>query len=146
MKVFIGSDHAGYNLKTSLKAYLTEKGFQTEDLGIDNAEVKSDYPDSAKKVGEAVAAEVGSRGILVCGSGVGVCIAANKVNGIRAVNIYNDEVAKMSRLHNNANVACFGERMIAEDVAKEAVMVFLTTEFEGGRHEARVEKISQMEK
>ncbi len=146
MKIFIGSDHAGYNLKTSLKEFLLVAGHEVEDLGVDNAEVKADYPDSAKKVGEAVAASSDSRGVLVCGSGVGMCIAANKIDGIRAVNVDNVEIAKMSRLHNDANVICFGERMVSEEVAKEALSIFLSTEFEGGRHASRVEKISQMEK
>ncbi len=146
MKIFIGSDHAGYNLKTSLKEFLLVAGHDVEDVGVDTAEVKADYPDSAKKVGEAVTGEAGSFGVLVCGSGVGMCIAANKIDGIRAVNVDSEEIAKMSRLHNDANVICFGERMVAEEVAKEALTVFLNTEFEGGRHSARVEKISQMEK
>lgn len=146
MKVFIGSDHAGYHLKTTLKDYLLGKGQDLEDLGVDNAEVKADYPDQAKLVSDKVISTPGSMGILVCGSGTGMCIAANKVKGIRAACANDVRTAQFARLHNNANIVGLGERFVEENVAKEVVGMFLGTAFEGGRHEARVEKISQMEK
>lgn len=146
MKIYLGSDHAGYNLKEKIKEFLLAGAYEVEDLGVDSAELKSDYPDNAKAVGEKVAADEASLGVLVCGSGAGVCIAANKVHGIRAVNVYSEEIAKYARLHNNANIICFGERFVQNGNAIQFLQVFLNTEFEGGRHAARVEKISQMEK
>ncbi|MBU0982111.1 ribose 5-phosphate isomerase B [Patescibacteria group bacterium] len=144
MQVFIGSDHAGCNLKEELKPHLKKFGLEVEDLGVFNQE-KADYPDIAKAVAEKVASNEGSRGVLICGSGVGMSMAANKVKGIRAAQAYDVTVAKYSRLHNDANVLCLGERMTGVLVAKEILDVFMMTEFEGGRHEGRVQKITDIE-
>lgn len=146
MKIYIGSDHAGFKLKEVLKEYLKSSGYEVFDSGVFTDEIKVDYPDVAGEVGQKVAEDDGSLGVLVCGSGAGVCIAANKVNGVRAVNVYSEEISKYARLHNNANIICFGERFIQGEDAIRFLDIFLSTDFEGGRHEVRVNKISQMEK
>lgn len=146
MKIYIGSDHAGYNLKESLKQHLKSQNHEVLDLGTFDAENKVDYPDLAREVAEKVQENEGSRGVLVCGSGVGVSIVANKIRGIRAVNAHDASEAKLSREHNDANVITFGERTMDPKVALESVDAFLTAQFEGGRHEARVQKIKDIEK
>lgn len=146
MKIYIGSDHAGFKLKEVLKKHLQSGGYEVFDSGVFTDELKVDYPDVAAEVGQKVVEDDGSLGVLVCGSGAGVCIAANKVNGVRAVNVYSEEISKYARLHNNANIICFGERFIQSEDAIKFLDIFLSTDFEGGRHEARVNKISQMEK
>ena len=138
--VALASDHAGLDLKETLKKELTEMGYPVLDLGTNSSE-SVDYPDYGKKLGEAVAAGKASKGVAVCGSGIGISIAANKVHGIRAALIHDLTGARLSRLHNNANVIAFGARTTGVDVAKEALKVFLATEFEGGRHTRRVEKL-----
>ena len=145
MQVYIGSDHAGYHLKEELQTYLKELGYLVLDLGVFEDFQKADYPDIAKEVAEKVAENEGSRGVLICGSGVGMSMAANKVKGVRAAQAYDVTVAKYSRLHNDANVVTLGERMTGVTVAKEIVDVFMNTEFEGGRHEGRVQKITDIE-
>ncbi len=138
--VALASDHAGLDLKETLKKELTEMGYPVLDLGTNSSE-SVDYPDYGTKLGEAVAAGKAAKGVAVCGSGIGISIAANKVRGIRAALIHDVTGARLSRLHNDANVIAFGARTTGVDVAKEALKVFLATEFEGGRHTRRVEKL-----
>lgn len=139
--VAIGGDHAGYDYKASLVKYLEEKGFQLKDMGTyDNKSV--DYPDFAHPVARAVEKREVSSGILLCGSGNGVAITANKHQGIRAAICWLPELAKLARQHNNANVICIPCRFVSLETAKEMVDIFLNTSFEGGRHQNRVDKIS----
>lgn len=144
MKIAIGSDHRGFKLKNELKDYLIEKGYEVNDVGSFTPD-SVDYPDYTKLVGTLVGSCETEYGILMCGSGIGVSISANKSKGVRAVNACNPEIARMSRLHNNANVICFGADFIKFDEAKISLDTFLNTEFEGGRHQRRVEKISEIE-
>lgn len=137
----IGSDHAGYEYKTEIVTFLEGNGFQVKDMGV--YENKSaDYPDFAHPVANAVEKHEVSAGILICGSGNGVAITANKHNGIRAALCWMPEIARLSRQHNNANVICLPSRFVSIEEAKEMVDIFLKTDFEGGRHQARVDKIS----
>lgn len=147
MHIAIGSDHAGYALKELIKAHLTETrpDMKLEDFGSFSTE-PMDYPDSAKKVAEAVAAGKAEYGILMCGTGIGMCIAANKVHGIRAAQCEEPVSAAYSRAHNNANVLTMGGRTTGPEIAKAIVNVFLDEKFQGGRHERRVEKITALEK
>jgi len=144
MRIAIGSDHAGFELKEKLEAHLKELGHEVTDVGAHNDD-SVDYPDLAAQVGEAVASGEADRGVLVCGSGIGVAIAANKIRGVRAANVYDPEMAKMSRLHNDANVVTMGGRYLPEETAREIVDTFLATAFEGGRHQRRVDKITALE-
>ncbi len=145
MKIFAGADHAGYRLKEFLVAKLAAAGHAVEDLGVHD-ETRADYPDYAAAVARKVAAEPGGRGLLVCGSGIGMAIAANKIPGARAAVIHDGETARLSRRHNDANIAAIGARLTAEAAAWAALREFLAAEFEGGRHAARVEKIGALEK
>lgn len=145
MQVYIGSDHAGYAMKEVIQKHLLEQGHEVVDLGVFEEVTSSDYPDTAREVGEKVLENEGSRGILICGTGLGMSIAANKVKGIRAAVAHDETTAKMARQHNDANVITFGQRIVGNDVAKTIVDTFLTTDFEGGRHERRVEKITAIE-
>lgn len=140
MKIAIGSDHAGYPLKEHVKRYLEEKGHEVEDLGTHGTE-SVDYPDYGRAVGEHVAAKKAEYGVVVCGSGIGISIAANKVPGIRCALVSEPLSAELSRRHNDANVISMGARLIGNDMAERLVDVFLSTEFEGGRHFGRVEKL-----
>lgn len=144
MIISIGSDHRGFELKERIKEYLSQKKNKVLDFGTDsNASV--DYPDFAKRVGESVAKGESKYGIVICGSGIGVSIAANKVNGVRAVNATNSDMAEMSRKHNDANVICFGADFIDFDTAVKYWEVFSNTDFEGGeRHNRRIEKINKI--
>ena len=141
--VAIGSDHAGYELKESVKKFLHEKNIEIKDFGTYSSE-SVDYPEFAVKVAESVHEKKFEVGIVICGSGIGVSISANKIPGIRAALCANDELAKLSRLHNNANILAMGARFITPQNALKTVAVFLSTEFEGGRHERRVEKIHNL--
>jgi ribose 5-phosphate isomerase B len=150
VRIAIGSDHAGFELKESVKAYLESEGHAVSDLGTYDEEAV-DYPDYAQAVAEAVAAGEARFGVLVCGSGLGMEIAANKVKGVRAVQVIDEEFAKMARLHNDANVLTLAGRYTDEMTARRIVDTFLTTPFEGeqpdgGRHQRRVDKISGLEK
>ncbi|MBQ6515901.1 ribose 5-phosphate isomerase B [bacterium] len=140
MKVIIGSDHGGFNLKNKIIEYLKLNEIETEDMGTYNTD-SCDYPEIAKKVCYEVLKEPELKGILVCGSGVGMSITANKVRGIRAALCTNEYLAKMSRKHNNTNVLCLGERVTGAGVAMDIVKAWLTTDFDGGRHEKRVSMI-----
>lgn len=145
MKVAIGSDHGGFRLKEEIKAWLTELTVDTHDFGTYTPE-SVDYPDISRQVAEAVAKGEYDRGIIVCGTGIGVSIAANKINGIRAALCNDVFSAKMSREHNDANILTLGERVIGSGLARMIVEVWLKTEFAGGRHANRVEKIMALEK
>ena len=140
MKIYAGSDHAGLTLKNILIAHLEKKGYQIEDLGTYTSD-SCDYPDYAHKVAEKVLEDSDSKGLLVCGSGIGISIAANRHPGIRAALVHCSLEAELSRKHNNANVIVMGGRIIGEEIAKDALDRFLTTEFEGGRHQLRVSMI-----
>ncbi|MBT4933709.1 MAG: ribose 5-phosphate isomerase B [Rhodospirillaceae bacterium] len=139
--IAIASDHAGFDLKSELKQVLSELGFAALDLGADNKD-SVDYPDFGYAMAGALKQGEATRGILVCGSGIGISIAANRHPVIRAALIHDALGAKMSRLHNDANVIVFGGRMIGPDLAQDCLKVFLETEFEGGRHARRVDKLS----
>ena len=139
-KICIASDHAGYNLKEQIKDHLINKYVSIFDLGpYENKSV--DYPDYAKKLSKKVASNKGSFGILICGSGMGMAIAANKNKNIRAALCYSKKNTKLSRLHNNANIITLGERLIDKNKAISLIKIFLSTKFEGGRHLRRVKKI-----
>lgn len=142
MKIAIASDHGGFELKEKLKSYLASKKMETEDLGTDSPE-SVDYPDFAKKMARHILALKADLGILICGTGVGISIAANRFKGIRAALLYSPFVAEMAKKHNNANVVVFGGRTMDFDNVKECLDVFLKTEFEGGRHLRRIEKIDE---
>ena len=144
MKIAIGADHAGFEMKEKLKQRLREQGVEVDDRGtVDNNSV--DYPDFAKEVGREVASGRAQRGVLVCGSGIGMAIAANKVPGVRAANITTEEEARLSREHNDLNVLTMGARIVDEDRAFGILETWLKTEFAGGRHQRRVDKISELE-
>lgn len=145
MKIALGSDHAGFELKAAIKPVLEAEGHEVVDVGTDSEE-SVDYPVFASKAAHLVADGEAERGIVVCGSGVGVSIVANKVHGIRAVNAHDPEEAEMSRRHNDANVLALAGRRLSEPEAEAIMSTFLTTEFEGGRHERRVEEISAVER
>jgi len=141
-KVGIGSDHAGFEAKEEIKKYLTEEGIEFEDFGTFSKD-SCDYPDYARKVAESVSKGECERGILCCGSGVGVSIVANKVRGIRAALVHDVEAAKLSRQHNDSNVICFAGRTTPVPTIREMLDAWLATEFEGGRHKTRVDKIEK---
>lgn len=145
MKIAIGSDHGGYNLKEEIKKHLEKKDIEYVDYGTDSNE-SVDYPEFGRKVGEAVTSGKCEKGIVVCGTGIGISISANKVPGIRCAVVSDTFSAEMSRAHNNANVLALGERVIGTGLALKIVDVWLATEFEGGRHERRVSKIMDIEK
>ena len=140
MKIYTGSDHGGLALKKVLIKKLEELGHQVEDLGTDSNE-SCDYPDFAHAVAEKILSDPGSKGVLTCGSGIGISIAANRHKGIRAALCHNSLEAKLSRNHNNANIIVMGGRIIGDVLACEMLETFLKEDFEGGRHEARIKKI-----
>ena len=140
MKIAFGADHAGFNLKRELIDWVKESDHQVLDFGT-YSEESVDYPDYAFPAAEAVAARIADYGIIICGSGVGVSITANKVQGIRAANCFSAEMADTARQHNNANVLTLGARLVSLELAKEIVTAFIEGEFQGGRHMIRVEKI-----
>jgi ribose 5-phosphate isomerase B len=144
MKIGIGSDHAGFALKQQLRDWLMEQGHEVTDVGTESDE-RTDYPIYGAAVGRLVASGEVDAGVAVCGSGQGICMAANKIPGVRGGVIRDVEDADLTRRHNNANVACFGGRITATDEAIRALEVFLSTPFEGGRHEARVEQLSDLD-
>jgi len=136
----IGCDHAGFLMKEFIKKSLTADGLIVKDFGT-YSEERADYPEFAHAVAKAVADGSCTKGILICGSGNGVCMTANKHQEIRAALCWNTEISKLARLHNDANVVCIPARFISEELAIDIVRIFLITEFEGGRHEQRVKKI-----
>jgi ribose 5-phosphate isomerase B len=139
-KIFISSDHAGYKLKEFIKIYLSKKKLSFQDMGPYNAN-RVDYPDFAHKVAKRVKTNKDNIGILVCGSGMGMNIAANRHKNIRAAQCFNLKSTKLSRLHNNANIITLGSRLLTKKNALSCVGVFLNTKFEGGRHSKRIKKI-----
>jgi len=145
MKIAVGCDHAAVELKTALLEVLKEEGWEYTDFGVGINE-KCDYPDMAKTVCEHVASGEYDRGMLLCGTGIGMSMSANKIHGIRAALVTDVFGAKYTRLHNDANVICMGARTTGQGLAGELLRVFLQTGFEGGRHEARVEKMMALEK
>lgn len=140
LPIAIGADHAGFEYKELLKKQLQELGWEVSDKGTHSAD-SADYPDFAHPVAKMVVAGEAAAGLLVCGSGNGVCMTANKHQGIRAALCWTEEVASLARKHNNANVLCVPARFVSEDVAAGMVKTFFSTAFEGGRHERRVEKM-----
>ena len=145
MKIAIGSDHAGFMLKNRLRDMLHAKGYEVTDYGTQTPE-SSDYPDYAALVGHAVVAGKADRGVFVCGTGIGVSIAANKVHGVRAAAVSDPVTARLGRSHNNANIVCVGERIIGIEMAEAIVQTFLDTPFsEGERHIRRIAKVSELE-
>ena len=138
--IAIASDHAGFELKEKLKPDIAELGFTVEDLGTKNTQ-SVDYPDYAHALADWIGAHDGEKGILICGSGIGMSIAANRHRHIRAALCHDDTEARLARQHNNANVLCLGARTTGSEEAKDTLKAFLTTEFEGGRHAKRVEKL-----
>jgi ribose 5-phosphate isomerase B len=143
MRIAVGSDHAGFSLKESLKEALAQAGHDVVDAGV-YSEERADYPVFAELVARAVDAGEAERGVLVCGSGIGMCIAANRFPGVRASVLGDSYDAEMSRRHNDANVACFGARKLEAQDAAHLLRIFLSTPFEGGRHEGRVKKLSNI--
>jgi ribose 5-phosphate isomerase B len=144
MKIAIGCDHRGYEVKTKLIELVAKLGHEVTDVGSFNAE-SCDYPDLAAAVGRKVSSGEVDRGILLCGSGIGMCIAANKISGVRAAPCHDDLTAEMSRRHNDLNVLCLSADMLGERLIDRLVEVWLNTPFEGGRHSRRLEKITALE-
>lgn len=144
MKLIIGSDHPGFEVKKNLVAFLTGKGHTVHDAGTDSPD-SCDYPEFAFKVAQAVAGGECRLGILICGTGIGMSITANRIRGIRAALCHNLETARLSREHNDANILCVGARVVGEKQIEEIVSTFLETGFEGGRHERRLAMIDKVE-
>ena len=140
MKFYIATDHAGYAVKDYIKTLVTDRGHEIVDLGPDSAD-RVDYPDFGRKCAEAVAADEGSFGIIVCGTGIGISMAANKVPGIRAALCHDAYTAAMARAHNDAQILALGERVVGQGVIESMIDAFIATPFEGGRHAGRVAKI-----
>ena len=145
MRIALGADHAGVALKDRIKRALGDRGVGYEDLGTDSDE-RVDYPDYARRVAEGVASGAFDRGILFCGSGIGMAIAANKISGVRAAPVSDVDTARLTREHNDANVLTLAGRTLAADTALAIVDAFLTTPFAGGRHQRRLDKIASMER
>jgi ribose 5-phosphate isomerase B len=143
--IAIGSDHAGFSVKEIIRKFLESSGYAVSDLGT-SSEESVDYPDYGKAVGESVVSKHADFGIAVCGSGIGISIAANKVPGIRAALAHDVNTARLAREHNDANVLALGGRIVSPETAIEMVQTFLTTAYLGGRHQRRVDKITQIER
>jgi ribose 5-phosphate isomerase B len=143
-KIALGSDHAGYEAKESARRALEELGAEVTDKGTHGAE-SVDYPDFGAAVGRAVASGEVERGVLICGSGIGIAIAANKIPGVRAAVCWNEETARLARQHNDANVLCIGARFVEPELAARMIRAFVETEFEGGRHQQRVDKLMMLD-
>jgi ribose 5-phosphate isomerase B len=139
MRIYIGNDHRGYKLKLKIVDWLKSQGHEVADVGADS-EASADYPDFAGKVARAVSHGQAERGILICGTGIGMSMSANKLPEIRAALVYKPKFAALTRMHNDANVLCLGE-MNGDDLNMEVLKVFMATEFEGGRHQRRIDKI-----
>lgn len=144
-KIALAADHAGYDEKENVKRTLEELGIEYEDLGTTSTD-SVDYPDYAKKVADAVASGEVEQGLLVCGSGTGMAIAANKVKGVRAAVAWNEDIARLAREHNDANILALPARFMSPEDAQRVVRAWFNASFEGGRHERRVEKIKELEK
>ena len=144
MKITIGADHGGYLLKNLIVDHLKNKGHEVQDCGTHTSD-SVDYPNFAKEVTSSITGENAELGILVCGSGIGMSMAANKVNGIRAALCFNAYMGRMTRAHNNANVLCLGERVLGSGTALDIVDAFVNTQFEGGRHQRRIDLVTELE-
>lgn len=144
-KIAIGADHAGYELKEKLREFIKTLGYEVVDFGTNSTD-SVDYPLIAKELAKSVSNKNVEKGILVCGTGIGMAIAANKIKGINAALCYTAETAKLSRQHNNSNVLTLGGRLIEYENAKDVVKTWLETEFEGGRHQRRVKEIRDLER
>ncbi len=144
MKIALGSDHGGFELKNKIKDFLNEAGHEVVDFGCDTSE-SVNYPNFGIEVGERVASKEFERGIVICGSGIGISIAANKVKGIRCALVHDVYSAKLTRLHNDSNILAMGGRIIGDDLAKAIVDTWINTKYEGGRHQTRLDIISQYE-
>ena len=145
MKIIIGADHGGYELKEIINEHLNKKGIEIEDVGCYDTN-SVDYPDIAVKVCKKVLAKEGDFGILICGTGIGISITANKIKGIRAALCGDEFSARATRAHNNSNVLCLGGRVTGPEVAKAICDAFLNGSFEGGRHQIRIDKLTEVEK
>lgn len=145
MRIAVGSDHAGFDLKAALARHLEESGHEVTDLGTGSPDVSVDYPAFGRAVAEAVVAGRVDRGVCVCGTGIGISIAANKVGGIRAALVHDVTTASLARRHNDANIACLGGRTTGLAEATDAVDAFVATAYEGGRHQRRLDQISRLE-
>lgn len=143
-KIAIGSDHAGYEAKERAKDVLASLGAEVLDVGTSGSE-SVDYPDFGAAVGRAVARGEAERGVLICGSGIGISIAANKIAGVRAAVCWNEETARLARQHNDANIICIGARFIEPDLAARMIQTFMETDFDGGRHQQRINKIAKLD-
>ena len=143
--IIIGSDHGGFELRKELAEHLRAKGFLVDETGSENGE-SVDYPDVAKEACAKVISGEAEKAVLICGTGIGISIAANKIDGIRAALCTDCYMAKYTRLHNNANVLCLGGRVIGAGLACEIADTFFATDFEGGRHQRRIDKIAALEK
>lgn len=145
MKIAVAADHGGLNLKNKIKEHLTSDGYEVLDYGTDSFD-SCDYPDFALPAAEAVASGKCDKGIIICSTGIGVSIVANKVPGVRCAHCHDSYCAEFTRRHNDANVLAMGEKVVGEGYALQIVDVFLKTQFEGGRHQRRVDKINSIEK
>ena len=143
MKIALGADHGGFELKEKVKTHLIEKGYEVLDLGTNSTD-SVDYPEFGHAVGLAVTDKKAEFGIVICGTGIGISIAANKVPGVRAALCTNTTMARLTREHNNANILAMGGRIVGDVLALEMVDTFLGTEFQGGRHEKRINKIESI--
>jgi len=144
MKIGLGSDHGGFELKEFIKEYLIQQSYEVVDYGTDNTE-SVDYPEFGQKVGRAVVDGSVDLGIIMCGTGLGISIAANKVAGVRAAVVSEEFSARMARAHNNANILALGGRVVGKDLAKSIVDTFINTDFDGGRHQRRIDKMMNIE-
>jgi len=142
--ICIGSDHAAFELKNHLKEYLTNKGYEVKDVGVE-APISVNYPTYGEKVGKSVASGESQYGIVICGTGIGISMAASRVKGVRCALCTNIFMSRLARQHNNANVLALGARMIGTGIAEEIVDTFITTEFEGGRHAVRVAMLDEID-
>jgi ribose 5-phosphate isomerase B len=144
MKIAIGADHAGFQIKEKIKRQLEEMNLEVADLGTNSID-SVDYPDFGAAVGREVAEGKAAQGIVVCGSGIGIALAANKIRGVRAAQAWNEETARLARQHNDANVLSIGARVVAEEEIPKIVAAWFEADFEGGRHQNRIDKISALE-
>ena len=145
MRIAIASDHRGFQMKNCLLQFVRDLGYEVTDLGPETGD-SVDYPDYAARVAASVVAEENDRGILICGSGIGMCIAANKFSGVRAAPCHDTVTAEFSRLHNDANIICLSADQLSEQLAEQVIRIWLTTEFEAGRHARRLGKINEIER
>jgi ribose 5-phosphate isomerase B len=145
MKIAIGSDHRGFAVKQRVHSLLLQLGHEVIDFGAANGDASVDYPDYAFEVANAVGKGVWERGILICGTGIGMCIAANKVTGVRAACCHDIITVEMSRRHNNANILCLSADMLGEELIDRMIRIWMNTDFDAGRHQRRIEKISRFE-